>query len=113
MNTLQDAVSFGETDQCRALIALDPSCVNAEGWHGLTPLHGAATKGKLEVVSLLVESGALVNAVNSFGASPALFACQAGNLLVLHELIQHGASVEITDNAGRGCVHYSARSGCV
>ena len=46
--------------------------VNSKDERGRTPLHNAIPDGKLEIVKLLVESGADVNAENSYGTTPLL-----------------------------------------
>ena len=56
-----------------------------EGW---TPLHSAAKAGYLNVVKLLVESGAPTVAETANGRIPLWYAAAEGNLSVVTYLIQ-------------------------
>ena len=56
-----------------------------DGW---TPLHSAAKAGFLNVVSLLVESGASTTAETANGRIPLWYAAAEGNLNVVTFLIQ-------------------------
>ena len=48
--------------------SIDVNAKNKDGW---TPLHLAATKGRIEIVEYLVEKGAEdVNAKNEYGQTP-------------------------------------------
>ncbi len=62
----------------------DYNSVDKEGW---TPLHSAAKAGFLNVVRLLVESGASTTAETNNGKIPLWFAAAEGNLNVVAYLI--------------------------
>mmetsp|Transcript_3553 Transcript_3553/g.9861 ORF Transcript_3553/g.9861 Transcript_3553/m.9861 type:complete len:127 (+) Transcript_3553:3450-3830(+) len=59
----------------------------------MTALHYAASKGRLECVKLLCESGARVNAKDKFGYTVAMRAAAKGHTAVLRELIERGADL--------------------
>lgn len=65
------------------------------GFYNTTPLHGAAEKGPLELVKLLVSKGAKVNAVDKEFSMPLAKAVQADNLEIAKFLLEHGADKTI------------------
>ncbi len=86
--TIFAAVTRGDTEAVRTMIARDPSLVNARDAEGATPLHLAAVEGHCEIALLLIEHGAHVNATDHrFGATPAGWAIEylrpAGALLAM------------------------------
>jgi cytohesin len=66
---LQDAAARGDLDKVRALVQANPSTISARV-DGTTALHEATRGGHVEVVKLLVASGANVNALNFSGLTP-------------------------------------------
>lgn len=65
------------------------------GFYNTTPLHGAAEKGPLELVKLLVSKGAKVNAVDKEFSMPLAKAVQADNLEIAKFLLEQGADKTI------------------
>lgn len=65
------------------------------GFYNTTPLHGAAEKGPLELVKLLVSKGAKVNAVDKEFSMPLAKAVQADNLEIAQFLLEQGADKTI------------------
>lgn len=65
------------------------------GFYNTTPLHGAAEKGPLEWVKLLVSKGAKVNAVDKEFSMPLAKAVQADNLEIAKFLLEQGADKTI------------------
>ncbi|MBP5403979.1 MAG: ankyrin repeat domain-containing protein [Elusimicrobiaceae bacterium] len=60
-----------------------------------TPLHGASSRGPLELVKLLVSNGADVNAINEDGTTPLRDAVQEDKLEIAKFLLQQGANQTI------------------
>lgn len=84
-------------------------CIDQQG---LMPLHIAAKEGNLEIVRLLVESGAKVNArQTTWGVSSLDYACEAGNTPVAEYLIDHGADVTARDLSKWTPLHRGCYSG--
>ncbi|CAL1142940.1 unnamed protein product [Cladocopium goreaui] len=74
---------------------------------GGTPLHVAAARGHVEVVALLLRSGASVEVENRLGRCPrgatALrVTASNGHAAVVEQLISAGAKVDAASNSGRG-----------
>jgi hypothetical protein len=72
---------------------------NKDGW---TPLHQAAFAGSVEVVQLLIDSGADVVSKCSDGDTPAHYASAQGHLEVVKRLVKKGGIrlFTLTDNDG-------------
>ena len=67
---------------------------------GATPLHEVAHRGQVEIVSVLLESGANVNARDFGGWTPLLRACNASKTEVAAVLINAGAITGLKNNEG-------------
>ena len=62
-----------------------------------TPLHCASDRGKLEVVSLLVEKGASLDEINKEGFTPLVQAVRGGHAKICEILAKKGAKVNSFD----------------
>ncbi|KAJ8968405.1 hypothetical protein NQ317_002350 [Molorchus minor] len=69
-------------------------------------LHTAVSNNNLEVVSLLVEAGAMLNARDDQGHTPLMLACSRKNLAVTRYLITHGSDVNASSHIdGKTALH--------
>jgi ankyrin repeat protein len=73
-----------------------------------TPLHYAVLGGNKEVVTYLLEKGALVNARNVYAESPLHWACKMGDASIVRLLLLHGASPNAIDSDGNTMLHWAA-----
>lgn len=87
---------------------LQSTLVNAVNELKNSPLHYAASKGRDELVVLLLEHGAKKNAFNKLGQTPLLRAVSAGQLRTALLLLDRGASAERTDAQGNSVLHVAA-----
>ena len=69
LQTFRAAYKF-DKKQLSKLLKLHPELANSKDVHGRTPLHEACTNGDMEIVKLLIESGANVNTKNDNNQSP-------------------------------------------
>ena len=76
-----------------------------------TPLRAAAYRGRLDIVSCLVENGADVNARNNFECTPLMVACYHGHMNVVTYLIERGANMDLQDKQGNTVLHYAVERG--
>ena len=87
---LIDAVLRGNYEKVN-LILLNCYDVNVTDYCGNTPLHYAAYKGDIDIVSLLCEAKANNNVQNWLGYLPIHNAAISGNLEVFHYLISYNS----------------------
>jgi ankyrin repeat protein len=66
-----------------------------------TPLHAAAASGSVNVVQILLESGAEVDAQNSYGNTPLHIACLNGHSNMCSELTYYGADINALNYRGQ------------
>ena len=71
---IRPAAAKGDTKQVRALVAEEPERVRQVDMVGNTLLHLAVSSNNLEIVSLLIESGAPLDARNGDGRTPSVVA---------------------------------------
>ena len=98
------AAKHGDVAGLKALLATDPSLINARDTDGSTPLHCATWKGHTEAAELLVNAGADVNAVNQnehWGTTPLHAAAHANQPKIAQLLLDHGANTKAKDTDGR------------
>jgi ankyrin repeat protein len=81
------------------LIHKADTVAEGSGWDS-SPLMEAACKGHLEVVKLLLSSGADIHHKDKIGVTALHWAARWGHLEVVKELMKNGARVE-ADNDGR------------
>lgn len=82
--------------------------VSQDGW---TPLHGAASSGRTEAVSLLLSYGADIHHCSWHGRTPLHRAVQGGCPDTVAILISHGANVMHNDSTDDLPLHIAAREG--
>ncbi|MCD0502377.1 ankyrin repeat domain-containing protein [Bordetella petrii] len=83
----------GQTARARTLISRGAQ-VNRLGW---TPLHYAASKGRIETAKLLLANKAMVNAPSPDGTTPIMMAGFSGNRDMVQLLLDAGADITTRD----------------
>jgi len=99
------AAKSGDIATVRDLLNKDPKLVDARDQDESTPLHCAAWKGQVDVVTTLLDAGADVNAQNKndhWGTTP-LHAAAHGNQRAVAELL-------LTRGANRGALNSHGRT---
>ena len=79
---LVDAVKRTDAAAVRALLQKRVD-VNAQEIDGSTALHWAVQQGRVDLVNLLIGSGANVKATNRYGVAPLSLACTNGDFAIL------------------------------
>jgi ankyrin repeat protein len=109
---LIDAAKDGDIEMVKKVLRLNISTEirDDRGW---TPLHVAASSGRLEVVKFLVkEAGADVEAKGNGQMTPLLVAARYGPLKMVKFLVQEaGADVEAKDDFKKTPLHFAAGYG--
>lgn len=96
-------------DAVRALLARGAD-VNCADQRGDTPLHYAASSGRLDTAELLCSSGA-VSRKNKFGELPMRVALRNFNEPMVRLLWKYGANIDATDNFGQSSLHHASVGG--
>jgi ankyrin repeat protein len=92
---LQDVAARGDLERARALIKANPSSLNARE-AGTTALHEATRGGHLEMVKLLVASGANVNATDFSKLTPLKLALGRRQMDIADFLRRNGGVEQVT-----------------
>ena len=86
--------------------------VNLKDTVGRSPLHIAAERGDIDVVTFLIENGADVNVTDFNGNTPLIFIInKTGNLETTERLLQKGAAVNTQNRTGETALMYAAWRG--
>lgn len=105
---LLKAINYREIEIAKELIAVMPE-LNFRFLGGKTPLHQAAYKGLLPVVSSLLEKKVPVDTLDMYGFTPLMYAAQEGHLEVTKLLIQYGANPRHADYLGLTVIEAARR----
>jgi ankyrin len=108
---LADAAMKRNLPAVRSLLA-QKADVNAAQQDGATALHWAVHFDDVDMVDLLVRSGANVKAANRFGVTPLALACINGNAAVVERLLKAGADANtVLTELGETPLMLAARTG--
>ncbi|MFC3094536.1 ankyrin repeat domain-containing protein [Alteromonas sediminis] len=113
-NGLSDAILMDDFDAVKALIdkGIDIHELDTRrqlgGVNGRKPLNWAAQKNDLDVIALLVISGADINSTNLSGYSPLHHAAEYDAVEAIELLIKLGADVKLKTKAGHTVLEVAA-----
>ena len=110
-NLLHLSSRYGKLDIVKFCVEEKGLNVDIRDGNGDTALHKAARGGHLQVIQVLVSSGADVNMKNKFGNTALHIAAHEGHLQVVQHLLSSGADVNMKDNDGDTALHMAARGG--
>ena len=96
----------GQQDLVNQLLKRD-AAVNKTGW---TPLHYAATKGHLAIISLLLEQHAYIDAESPNGTTPLMMAAMYGTAPAVKLLLQEGADPQLKNQQGLTALEFAERA---
>ena len=81
--------------------------VNKTGW---TPLHYAASGGKVPLLKLLIENHAYIDAESPNGTTPLMMAAMYGTGAAVELLLQEGADPRLTNQQGLTALQFAQRA---
>ena len=111
--SIHDAAKQGNLEGMMRLIEEDIDIVDAIDEEGNTALHCASYRGRVEVISYLLDQGANINAKGDFGITPLFDACEKGHLEVVELLLSKGADPTICSNGSRTAIMMASNQGHV
>jgi 26S proteasome non-ATPase regulatory subunit 10 len=112
-SALMIAISQCSTTMVTTLLASKKTDVNIRGYHGHSPLHGAASNsgiGTTSTVELLIRCHAIIDAVNDAGRTPLMQAASFGNAETLSLLIANHANASLRDSKGMTALDLAKRN---
>jgi hypothetical protein len=108
---LLQAVEFGNVSTVKMLAKCTNVSCTIDGYARNTPLIDAADNGNVEVVQVLLESGANLEGANEIQRTALHKSASKGHLEVCRLLLASGAKVDPLDWWKETPLHYAARNG--
>lgn len=106
MTALEEAAQAGKSSAVARLMAKSPASLDFA-------LQLASSKGRTEVVDVLVANGANVLARSSARQTALMYAAQAGHEAVVRVLVERGANLLAVDSAGKTAAMLAEQAGHV
>ena len=106
---LHDAASDGDYDICLVLIEEGVNVNTTHGDLNDTPLHLASRHGRLDVVKLLLDKGAVMECRSKMLGTPLINAATQGHLPVVKLLVKRGARLDATMRQGGRAIHMTSQ----
>lgn len=100
------AALAGNERLCRMLIEKDAD-VNKPGW---TPLHYAATKGHLAVMTMLLDNHAYIDAASPNSTTPLMMAAHYGTPQAVKLLLEAGADPVLKNELGMNALDFANKA---
>ncbi|MGI9625895.1 MAG: ankyrin repeat domain-containing protein, partial [Longimicrobiales bacterium] len=105
-----DAAQRGDAPEVKRLVDAGADVDGAQG-DGMTGLHWAASNGDVEVLRILLESGADLEAGTRLGGhTPLHIASRVGHGDIVGQLVEAGADVGARTTTGATALHFAASS---
>ncbi len=108
---IHDAAESGDLEKVKTLLKNNPDLVSSKDEWGWTPLHRAASGGRMDVMKLLLAGKAEVNAKNKWGRMPLHMAADNGHKDVAELLLANRADVNTKDDDSWTALNYAAKKG--
>ncbi|XP_061427815.1 M-phase phosphoprotein 8 isoform X1 [Lethenteron reissneri] len=113
MGELREAVRTGDMHTVRAALTTQLHQVDHEDGTGMTLVMLAAAFGHLDILRLLIRSGANVNARQKNGSTALIHAAEKNHLSTLALLLENGARVNLQQNNGETALSKACKRGDV
>lgn len=108
---LNAAVILGQQERVKALLAAG-AALDVVDCTGSTAISEAAYHCHVDIMKLLLDSGAHVNTANRYGLTPlSISSCRYKGMRIVNLLIKRGANVNLKAKDGRSALHLAAEEG--
>ncbi len=112
ISPLMTAVNSGDVDGVKFFSKAGRSVIDKKNIGGATALHIASRNKNLEIVQILINSGADVNVQDNDKWTPLMRAAANSNPDITLELLKNGANADQKNSVGETAMIHSANSGC-
>lgn len=103
----------GDIHNVRRLLEKNVNMVRSLDYMKRSPLHRAASGGKVEIAKILLDSGANVNAKDEYHWTPLSLAAESNKPEMIKFLLAHGADISARDSDLRTALHRAAEHNSV
>lgn len=112
-HALFGAIKDGAIEAVEAMVDEDLTVLERRtSSEGLSALHLAASDGKIQVLSMLLDRSVNPDMLNRHKQTPLMLAAKHGNISCVERLLQAGANILMFDGVhARTCLHYAAYGG--
>ena len=101
------AIRQGDLDKVRAIVEKSPALVTSADHSGFTPLHIAATAGRVEIIAFLLQRGADIEARTPGGQTPLFQTVPFGSGQAFDYLLERGAKLDAKDASGKTILQFA------
>jgi len=112
INALMSAVVSDDANGVRFFSKAGKTLVNQKNLGGATAIHLACRKQNLEIVKILIDSGADLNIADNEGYTPLMRAALAADDKISDLLLTRGAKANQLNSAGESAIIHAALSSC-
>jgi len=112
ISNLMSAVSNNDVEGTRFFAKAGSIIVNQKNKGGATALHIVSREGNLDIVKILIDSGANLNLADNEGYTPLMRASLSANYDVFDYLLKNGAKPEIFNTQNETVIIHASTSKC-
>lgn len=112
ITSLMSAVIDGDVQSVDFFSKSDSEQINEKNIGGASALALACRKDNVEIVKILINSGAIVNNVDNEGWTPLMRAANSGNYEIVEILLNAKADVTKVNSQKEGALLYATKSNC-
>jgi ankyrin repeat protein len=101
------AIRQGNVERVKAIVNKSPALVGSADDGGFTPLHIAATAGRVDIIEFLLRCGADIEARTSGGQTPLFQTVPLASAEAFDYLLRKGARLDARDNSGKSILQFA------